>query len=71
MNNILLDSPNQIALAQLAARKGALKLEISGLKMSRGISVYAICKKVYGLKGSKQKVLEQMEAMIEAALANR
>lgn len=51
---------SDIEVYRFFARKGALKLEILGLKHSCG-SVYAICKKVYGLKGSKQKVLDQME----------
>lgn len=52
---------------QLASRKAALKLECLGMKHSRG-SVYAVCKKVYGLKGNKQSVLQQMEAMVESAI---
>ena len=49
---------------QFIARKGALKLEILGMKR-RGKSAYSICKSEYGLKGSKQSVLDQMEAMIK------
>jgi hypothetical protein len=63
---IVVDTPDGIAFFQLCARRGALKLEIAGLKR-RGRSAYSICKEVYGLKGSREKVLEQMEAMIQAA----
>ena len=48
---------------QLLARRSALKLEIKGLTR-RGRSAYAICKEVYGLKGSKEKVLEQMNELV-------
>lgn len=48
-------NPELFHLLQL---KYALALEIKGLKHSRG-SVYAYVKRSYGLKGSKQSVLEQ------------
>lgn len=53
---------SDISKFQFLARKGALKLEVMGMKR-HGQSAYAICKQAYGLKGSKQKVLEQMEEM--------
>ena len=65
----IVDTPDGIAFFQMCARRGALKLEISGLKRSRGRTAYSICKEVYGLKGSRQSVLEQMNALIEAKLA--
>jgi len=69
MAGIMIDTPEGIAFAQLSARKNALKLECLGMRMSRGVSVYAICKRAYGLKGNKQRVLEQMEQMVKDALA--
>jgi hypothetical protein len=54
-----------INLFSMLSQRGALRLEIMGLKMSRGISVYAIVKKQHGFTGNKQKVLEQLEAKIE------
>ena len=65
---IVVDTPEGIAYFQLLARRGALKLEIAGMSR-RGRSAYSICKEVYGLKGSREKVLEQMDALREAALA--
>ena len=60
------------AFAQLAARAGALKLEIRGMHRSGGRrSAYSICKSEYGLHGSRERVLAQMEEMIEAAIADR
>lgn len=53
-------NPEMFHLLQL---KYALKLEIVGLKHSRG-SVYAYVKKHFGFKGNKQKVLDQLISMI-------
>jgi len=43
---------------------GALRLEILGMKR-RGRSAYAIVKEEFGLKGSKKKVLDQLEKILE------
>ena len=43
---------------RLFALKGALKLEVLGLKHSR-FSAYAIIKKEFGYKGSKKSVFAQ------------
>lgn len=64
----VIDTPEGIAFFQLAARRYALSLELRGLKR-RGRSAYSICKSEYGLKGSRESVLRQMDALIEAAHA--
>jgi hypothetical protein len=61
---IVVDTPEGIAFFQLCARRGALKLELRGMKR-RGRSAYSICKEVYGLKGSRESVLNQLNEMIE------
>jgi hypothetical protein len=66
----MISTPEGTAFAQLLARRGALRLEILGLRHSGG-SVYALCKRAYNLKGSKQRVLEQVNAMIENIKAAR
>lgn len=53
---------------QFLARYGALKLEILGLRHSRG-SVYALCKRVYALRGTKASVLAQMNVIKQKLLA--
>ena len=58
----ILDTKEGINFFQVARLCSALKLEILGLKHSRG-SVYAYCKRTYGLKGNKEKILAQMVAM--------
>ena len=59
------DTPEQIDAFRLRALRGALKLEILGMKRG-GRSVYSIIKEEYGFKGNKQKVLQQLEALIES-----
>ena len=67
---IVLDQPDQIAFARLAALKGALKLECLGMGRSRGPSAYSILKREYGFKGNKQAVLEQAQAAVSKALGD-
>ena len=61
---ITADTPKQIALFRLLSLRGALKLEILGLK-KRGQSVYSILKQEHGFKGSKQSVLDQLQEKIK------
>jgi hypothetical protein len=42
----------------------ALKLEMLGIKRSRGSTAYSILKKEFNLKGDKQSVYNQVSAMI-------
>ena len=51
--------------ARILTLRSALKLELKGLKMSRGISAYAIVKREFVFKGNKARVLEQLNAFIE------
>lgn len=50
---------DNVARYRAVAQKHALKLELRGIRFSRG-SVYAQVKKEYGFKGSKQSVLNQL-----------
>jgi len=61
---MILDTPKQIDTYRLLTLRQALKLEILGLKMSRGASAYSIIKKELGLKGSKQSVFNQLSTML-------
>ena len=58
------DGAAQINMFRMKALKGALKLEILGLKR-KGRSAYAIVKEEFGFKGNKEKVLKQLELKIE------
>lgn len=45
-----------------------LKLETKGMQISRGRSCYSIIKQEFGLKGNKQRVLEQFTAIVSEKL---
>lgn len=61
----MIDTKAGIEGYRLCAMRAALKLEILGLKHSRG-SVYALIKRQFGFRGNKQSVLEQLNAHIGA-----
>tara|TARA_R100001129_G_scaffold47437_1_gene32313 strand:- start:17 stop:208 length:192 start_codon:yes stop_codon:yes gene_type:complete len=56
---MLLDNEQQIAEFRLRTLHKMLKLEILGMTR-RGQSAYSIIKQETGLKGSKQKVYDQL-----------
>lgn len=66
----VIDTPEGIAFFQLAARRSALRLEIMGMRR-RGRSAYSIAKSEYGLRGSRESVLAQLQAMVDSILAER
>ena len=44
-----------------------MKFELkTGMKMTRGPSCFTLVKKEYGLKGSKEKLIEQFEKLVAA-----
>ena len=59
---MMIDNPE---LMQMIVQKHALKLEIYGMKR-RGRSAYVLIKEMYGLNGSKKRVLEQFTSMIQS-----
>ena len=60
---IAYDSAEEINAFRMRALRGALKLEILGMKR-RGRSAYSIIKEEFGFKGNKKKVLKQLEAVL-------
>lgn len=69
MTTTVIDTPEGIAFVQLCVRKAALSLELKGLHRSSGRrTAYSICKSEYGLRGSRVKVLAQLQAMVDAIL---
>ena len=54
-----------IPMVTVITWKHALSLEVKGLRMTRGRSVYAIVKEKMGFKGSKQKVYEQVVTLFD------
>jgi|TARA_R100001460_G_scaffold33483_1_gene65540 hypothetical protein len=70
MGMICLDTPEQIQMARYLTMRSGLKLEIQGMRLSRGVNCYKMVKDTFGLKGSKQKVLEQFEELLAEAGVN-
>ena len=62
---IVADTPYKIELYRLLTLKSALKLEVLGMK-GRGRSAYSIIKEELGIKGNKQKVLDQVNQMLDS-----
>ena len=62
--HMIADTPYKIDLLRLLYLRRNLRLEVVGLK-GRGRSAYSLIKEIYGLKGSKQRVLEQFTKIIE------
>tara|TARA_R110001599_G_scaffold68417_1_gene192746 strand:+ start:184 stop:411 length:228 start_codon:yes stop_codon:yes gene_type:complete len=62
-----LQGEDQMLGARLLTMRAGLRLELKGLRMTRGVSCYALVKQETGLKGSKQKVYDQFEVMLKEA----
>ena len=62
---IIADTPYKIELYKLLYLRRNLRLEVVGLK-GRGRSAYSIAKEELGIKGNKQKVLDQVHEMIQS-----
>jgi len=61
---MVITNPNEIQLFRLLTLRSGLKLEIRGLKVSKGRSCFAIIKQEFGLTGSREEVLEQFNEML-------
>jgi hypothetical protein len=67
--SMMFDTPEGVAFVKACSRKGALELEMKGLKRSGGKqTAYSIIKEVYGFRGSRQSVLEDLTEYIEAEI---
>ena len=63
--NVITGKENILAYRSRVLLSG-LKLETKGMRISRGPSCYARAKQEYNLKGSKQKVYNQLKAILDA-----
>jgi uncharacterized protein (DUF2141 family) len=61
----MISHPDGIQKFRYWTLRSGLKLEIAGMKRSRGRSCYTIVKDEFGFKGSRQKVLEQLIEYLE------
>ena len=67
---MILTKPEDIDLYSIMTKRSALVLEMRGMKR-RGRSAYSLIKEEFGLKGSKQKIFEQLTEIIEAIKEHR
>lgn len=63
-NTIVCDTPETVNAFRLLALKGALKLELVGLRR-RGPSALSIIKAEFGFKGTKRSVYDQFCAHLK------
>jgi hypothetical protein len=66
MSNGTVITGTGIPYFRLLSLLGRLKIEMKGMKF-RGRSTFAIVKEEFNLKGNKQKVFEQFEAIVKEA----
>jgi hypothetical protein len=55
---------HSVPVFRLLTLHKALKIELHGMRLSRGPSAYSIIKNEFNLKGSKAKVLAAFESML-------
>jgi len=70
-DTVVFDTPEGIEFFRLASIKSAVKLESKGIRVSSRFSAYATAKKRYGLKGDREKVLAQLEAMVKERIEKK
>jgi hypothetical protein len=63
---ICLDTPEQIDGARMLVLRSGLKVELSGLRLTRGRTCYSMIKEEFNLKGNKEKVLQDFEEILRA-----
>jgi hypothetical protein len=61
---------NEIAYARLLTLRSGLKLEMQGIKVIKGTTIYAILKRE-GFKGSRAKVLAQLDEIRNQLLGEK
>ena len=60
----MLTNPTQIATFRYCTMLRGLKLEIKGMRVSKGLTMYALIKKELGLKGTKTAVYNDLACML-------
>ena len=62
------DGPQAVDFFRMNTLLQGMKFELkTGMKMTRGPSCFTRVKKEYGLKGSKEKLIEQFEKLLAEA----
>jgi len=62
---MIIDRPEQIELWQMLVLRSALKLEMLGLKTRGRRTAYSAIKQMFNIKGSREKVLDIFNEIIE------
>jgi len=62
--SIIANTPEAVEAFNLLSLKGALKLEVKGMKASRGFSAFKTVKARFGLTGNKAQVLVKFENLL-------
>ena len=60
----MLTNPTQINQFRYCTMLGGLGLEIKGMRVSKGMTMYALIKKELGLKGTKTAVYKDLACML-------
>ena len=60
----MITNPTQIAHFRYCTMLRGLGLELKGLRMSKGMTMYALAKKELGLKGTRESVYNQLADML-------
>jgi len=59
------DGPQAVDFFRMNALLSGMKFELkTGMKLTRGPSSFTFVKKEYGLKGNKQKLIDQFEKLV-------
>ena len=69
--NVTITGRDDIDLYRTLTLRSGLELEIKGIRLNRGRTCYAIAKQEWGFKGNKQKVLDQLNDVLERYAAWR
>lgn len=61
---IVFEGPEETSAYRLLALRSAFSLELKGIRIRRGVSVYALVKREFGFKGNKQRVYDQFNEYV-------
>lgn len=68
--SVVFSGARGVRLYRMITLHSGLGLEIKGMRLSRKApTCYSIIKREYGLKGNRQRVLDQFEILVEEAKA--
>ena len=63
-----LNTPEQINMYRQRVLLKGLKMELRGMRLTRGRTCYSVIKQEYGLKGNKQSVYDQFKLISDKAM---